>query len=322
MRNEILRPIAGGSPEQEQLSREQLTALTETVLNEYGVRSVAILHDMVRRGEGRQVLGSVPGRPEDEQLQIDTAGENILVNIARSHNNFPYNIMGEHNHYTPMHQIWEIFRNRPHVALPIDSFDNSSQYKRGLDTPPYTAVGAYHSDKQPIGSIVGSIKEKILYIGLGGKVFMKDLDTEEVKEMRKSERTTIKDNNATIATYLGSNEYSILFFDHFRKLIEDMPPKGLLYAGGGAYIYALLAKGSVDAYVMFHEPRTEIDPGLPLALMAGCTAVSVNPDGSSEEYQFDEGRRHDDSVPLFIAACTPELRDEIIKYYVEGQKAA
>lgn len=306
----------------EGLSREELFTRTNGVLVAYAERSMPILYGMVRRGEGRQVLGGVPGRPEDEQLAIDAMGENMLVNVAREAD-LPYNIMGEHNHYTPLGQLEEEFRGRPHVVLPIDAFDNTSQYKRGLDTPPYTVVGAYHSsDGEPIGAIVGDIKNKIVYFTSGKGVFTRDLENGVTTEIFKSTRTSLKDDNATLATYLGSNEYSLPFFNTFRKLVEEMPPKAVLYPGGGAYIYALLASGAVDAYVMFDEPRTEIDPGLPLALTAGCTAVSVNPDGSFEEYRFNERRTHSDEVPLFIAAATPEVRDEIIRYYMASQSAS
>ncbi|MDO8460938.1 MAG: inositol monophosphatase family protein [bacterium] len=298
------------------LSTNELVERTHRVLTLYAHRSVEVLGEMVRKGQGRQVLGSVPQRPEDEQLGIDAIGENILGRVVEEEN-LPCFIVGEHNKYRYVNASEET----PHVILPTDPFDNSSQYKRGLDTPPYSVTGAYHSDGEPIGAVISDIKDQKVYVAGKEKTYVIDLKTGETTSIARSRRTTILENNATLATYLGSNEYSLSFFDHFRKLIEDMPPKTVLYAGGGAYIYGLLASGAVDAYVMLREPRTEIDPGLPLALAAGCTAVSVNPDGTFEEYRFDY-RRHDESVPLFIAACTPEVRDEIIRYYVEGQKAA
>jgi len=68
--------------------------------------------------------------------------------------------------------------------------------------------------------------------------------------------------------------------------------------------------------VMFDEPRSEIDPGFPMAKKAGCSIVSVNSDGSYRDYQFIPGKQHD-KVDLFIAAATPELRDQLINYYVK-----
>lgn len=298
-------------------TKERLITVTNELLSTYAETSIDRLHTMVRRGLGREVLGSVPNRPEDEQLWIDTAGENILSNLVRDAR-LPSLILGEHNNY----KHFNTDNGSPYVVFPIDSFDNTSQYKRGLDTPPYTVVGAFFPDGEPIGGIVGNIKDKLVYVASRGQTIVHDLETGEISRIRRSERKTIKDDGFTLATYLGSNQYAMDFFRHFGHMVADMPPKAVLYPGGGAYIYGLLATGAVDAYVMFNEPRTEIDPGLPLALAAGCTVVSVDPEsGSWENYKFDESR-HDESVPLFIAACTPELRDEIIDYYVEGKKVA
>jgi len=296
----------------EPLSRAELVAKTNSVLEAYGPRSIDVLRRMVRGGEGRHVLGSVMNRPEDEELQIDATGERILSLLVDEHR-LPVLFLGEHNRYQYLNRTGD----EPYVVLPNDPFDNSSQYKRGLDTPPYTVLGAYHPDGEPIGAVVGDIKDRKVYLAIGGQTYVRDLETEETKPIAKSERKTVLDDNATVATYLGSNRYSVPFFDRFKSMIEAMPPKAVLYGGGGAYIYALLATGAVDAYVMFDEPRTEIDPGLPLAVVAKCTVVSVNPDGSFEDYRFDPNR-HNGNVPFFIAACTPEIRDEIIGYYLKG----
>ena len=67
---------------------------------------------------------------------------------------------------------------------------------------------------------------------------------------------------------------------------------------------------------MFDEPRSEIDPGFPIAKKAGCSIVSVDSDGNYKDYEFIPGRQHD-KVDLLIAAATPELRDALIKHYVK-----
>ncbi len=151
-------------------------------------------------------------------------------------------------------------------------------------------------------------------------------EPERIK-ISKSDRITLKDRESTLASFVGENEYSLEFFADFKALIKDMHRKGYLYPGGGAFIYGLLASGAVDAYVMRNEPLSEIIPGLPLALTAGCTVVSVNEDGSYQEFKFDPNALKENHklysegvVPLFIAAATPEIRDEIIKSYVEGKK--
>jgi len=67
---------------------------------------------------------------------------------------------------------------------------------------------------------------------------------------------------------------------------------------------------------MFDEPRSEIDPGFPIAKAAGCSVVSVDSDGRYEDYRFIPGKQHD-KVDLLIAASTNEIRDALIKEYVK-----
>ncbi|MDP3726920.1 MAG: inositol monophosphatase family protein [bacterium] len=296
----------------EPLSRNELEERANSVLALFAQKSVKILGDMIREGQGRHVLGSVPERLEDEQLGIDAIGENILGRAVEKLG-LPCLILGEHNQFRYVNASGET----PHVILPTDPFDNSSEYKRGLDTPPYAVTGAYHSDGKPIGAVVADLRNEMVYVTVKGQTHRIDLRTGEKEPIKKSERTTLLDDNATLATYLGSNQYSVGFWEIFSGMIKAMPPKAKLYAGGGAFIYAPLAAGAVDAYVMFKEPRTEIDPGLPLALAAGCTIVSVNPDGTFEDYKFDPDLHGHGKIDLLVAACTPEVRDEIIRYYLQ-----
>lgn len=292
-------------------TRENLVNSTNRVLALYAERAMPTLREMVRSGQGKQVLGSVPNRPTDEQLGVDAIGENVLVNIVREQG-LSAQILGEHVPY-------DYKRDNNYVTFAIDPFDNTSQYKLGLDTPPYTVTGAYYSNGEPIGAIVGDIKDSKVYLAINGETYIRDLETGRTEPIRKSERKSLKEDGAVLATYLGEKEYSLPFFENFKSLIENMSDRGRLYAGGGAYIYALLASGAVDAYVMVDEPRTEIDPGAPIALAAGCGLWSVNEDGTFEEYKF-EPEKYGENVPLFIAAATSEVRDEIISNYLSSKK--
>ena len=311
-----------GRPGSEQEpTREQLVGEAGKVLLSYAQKAIPLLRDMVRKGEGKQVLGSVPGRLEDEQLSIDADGEHILTNVIREEKVSPAFVFGEHNDYP-------LGNGESRLFFTIDSFDNTSQYKRGLDTPPYTVVGAYDKDGNRLGAVIGDIKDRKAYVNINGENFLWDLESGERKKITKSERTTTTDAQITIATYLGSNEYSKEFLRFFGPMIEGMAPKGVLYGGGGSYIYGLMAAGAVDAYVMFNEPYSEIFTGLPIALAAGCTAVSVNLEtGQIEELKFEPEKikanpeiYKNGTVPLYIAAATPEIRDEIIRYYMEGKR--
>ncbi|MCL4419033.1 hypothetical protein M1146_02930 [Patescibacteria group bacterium] len=305
----------------EPLSPKEIRAKTRRIFIDYALKSSHILNPMVRDGQGRASLGSVPGRPNDEQLAIDAIGENILTSLIRDHG-LPALVLGEHNTY-------DFSDGKPEVIFPIDAFDNTSEYKRGLDTPVYSVIGAYNPDGSPIGAVIVDIREQKAFASVRKENYILDVSSPNMpSHMEKMEPTptrgSIKDDGLTIATYLGSNEYSLKFFNFFGRMVKDMPEKARIYANGGSFIYAFLATGAVDAYVMFDEPHSEIVTGLPIALAAGCTAVSVNPDGSHQEYKFDpEFADHPErythgTVPLFIAARTPKIRNEIIEYYARA----
>jgi|WetSurMetagenome_2_1015567.scaffolds.fasta_scaffold03406_9 fructose-1,6-bisphosphatase/inositol monophosphatase family enzyme len=379
------------------LSKDELNARATKVLLLYAERAIYPLYDKVRRGEGKQILSTTEeGRPGEELLDIDQTGENVLKSAIREAK-LPAILISENS--PEPHVFGNGDSGNEKVYVFADPFDNTSQYKRGLDTPPYTVVSIWDKDGNPIGAVVGDIKDRKAYISIGKETFIIDikerisekekyadkkvallenqrgllenminlstqinlgnknvteeqlakangdyayskeafskLEQDSVKAqgeehkrvtITKSDRTTLKDRNSTLATFVGEKEYSAKFFKYFGKLVNDMHPKGLLYTGGGAYIYGLLASGSVDAYVMFDEPVSEIIPGLPLALAAGCTVVSVNEDGTHNDFKFDPNALREDhklysegSVHLFIAAATPGVRDEIITAYVKAK---
>ena len=70
---------------------------------------------------------------------------------------------------------------------------------------------------------------------------------------------------------------------------------------------------------MFDEPRSEIDPGYPIAKRAGCEVLIVDSDGNWRDYEFLPGCQHD-KVPLLLAVNGERLRNQIIAYYVKKYK--
>jgi len=306
----------------EPLSPSEVRKRTRGIFSDYADKANEILHPMVEKGEGKNVLASVPGRPDDEQYQIDAMGEAILIGFVRDAQ-LPALVFGEHN-------IYDQSDGKPQVIFTIDSFDNSSEFSMGLPTPVYSVLGAYNSDGSPIGAVVLDIREEKAYVSIRKTNGVTDLSligrhTKEIEPLPLI--NSIRDDRITIATYLGSNEYNLKFFDNFRNLVEDMPRKGRVFGNGGSHIYAFMATGAVDAYIMFDELHSEILPGLPLALAAGCVASSIDLEtGEVSEYRFNpefitnpEGYTHG-TVDLFIAARSPQLRDEIVQYYLSGRK--
>jgi hypothetical protein len=308
----------------ELLSREELIARAGRVSLLYAERVIPKLYSKIINGEGRQaVISDQEGRPGEELIELDQDGETILKSVIREIV-LPTVLMSEN---TPEPTV---FGNGSTDKLNTyqDPLDNSSPTKRGLDTIPYSVKGDYDNEGNPVGSSIADLVKKIAYINIGKENFLYNIETKEKKTLHKSERTTLKHRASTLATFLGEKEYSEKFFNYFGKFVHspDRERKAYLYDGGGAFIYGLLASGAVDAYVMFDEPVSEIIPGLPLALAAGCTVVSVNEDGTYQQFKFDPKAMRENhklyaegTVPLLIAAATPEIRDELISAYVKAK---
>lgn len=296
-----------------ELSRREISQKTLSVLTAYGEKSLARLRPMVRGGAGKEEMGTVRYRPEEAQHGIDLMGEGLLASIVREEG-LPAIIIGENNTNTPIEGV------KPVVHMPIDPLDNTSPYVRGLDTPPYSVVGAFDVNRSHVGGVIVDIGGNRIYRATANKVTVKDVETGDVKDLARSQRTDITEEKITIASFVGEREYSLPFFDKFRPMLESMHRKGMLYPGGGAFIYALLASGALDAYVMMEEPRSEIDPGLPFLLAAGGRADSVDPEtGKTTPYRFDPNLTASESVPLFVAYSQPKIRDSIIELYLQGK---
>jgi len=258
------------------------------------------------RGEGRQILGEVINRPEDIDIGIDKVGEEILVKLLKKYD------IGATIFSEP--EARDI-KNGDHLYGSIDPFDGSVLFLRGFEHNWYTALSFYDKDRKPICTGISDILNRKFYISNSGENYILDMNSNQKKKIYPSKREKLT-QPVVLASYLMSSQYSSKFLDIFGDLIKGLHPKGLLYPQGGSFIYAFLASGLVDAYIMFNEPRSEVDPGFPIAKAAGCSVVSVDSDGDYQDYEFIPGKQHD-KIDLLIAANTPHLRDELIKYYVK-----
>lgn len=278
----------------------------KNLLIEYLTETTKEVKKRADKGEGRQVLGEVINRPEDIEIGIDRVGEEILEGLLRKHK-VRATIFSEPEDRD--------IKNGDHLYGSIDPFDGSALFLKGFEHNWYTTLSFYDKERNPIATGIADILNEKFYITDKDGNYLLNMKTGRRKKVSPSSRKKLTEP-IVLASYLMKSIYSQKFLDIFGDLIKGMHVKGLVYPQGGSFIYAYLASGLVDAYVMFDEPRSEIDPGFPMAKRAGCTIVSVNSDGSYEDYQFFPGRQHD-KVDLLIAAATPELRDELIKYYVK-----
>ena len=276
------------------------------LLIEYLTETTKEVRKKAAKGDGRQILGEVINRPEDIEIGIDRVGEEILEQLLKK-----YNIKATVFSEPEARDI----KNGNHLYGAIDPFDGSALFLRGFEHNWYTALSFYDKKRNPIATGIADILNEKFYVMNSGQNYLLDMKTGEKRKIKPAARKKLTEP-VVLASYLMKSLYSEKFLDIFGDLIKNLHPKGLLYPQGGSFIYAYLASGLVDAYVMFNEPRSEIDPGFPIAKTAGCSVVSVNSDGSYKDYEFLPGRQHD-KVGLLIAATTPELRDELIKQYVK-----
>lgn len=280
----------------------------ENLLIEYLTKTTKEVREMAAAGKGREILGEVINRPEDIEIGIDRVGEDVLEKIIKE-NKIKATIFSE-----PDGRDIEN-GDDPEIYGSIDPFDGSVLYLRGFEHNWYTVLSFFNKNRNPICcGIADILNEKIYLTGLDGN-YLLDMKTGQKKNIFPSKRKTLKEP-IVLASYLMSSQYSSKFLDIFGDLIKNLHAKALLYPQGGSFIYAYLATGLIDAYVMFDEPRSEIDPGFAIALAAGCQVISVDSDGKYKDYEFIPGKQHD-KVDLLIAVNSPEIRDELINHYVK-----
>ncbi len=278
----------------------------KNLLVEYLVETTREVKKIAAQGKGRQVLGETINRPEDLEIGIDRTGEEILEKLLKKHG-IKATIFSEPEDRD--------IKNGGEIYGSVDPFDGSMLYLRGFEHNWYTALSFFDKKRNPLCCGIADIINEKYYITEGNGNYLVSMDGEKKKKIEPATRKKLTEP-IVLASYIMSSQYSPKFLDIFGDLVRNMHPKGLFYPHGGSYIYSFLASGLIDAYVMFNEPRSEIDPGFPIAKNAGCQIVSVDSDGNYQDYQFIPGGQHG-KVDLLIATSTPQLRDQLIKHYVK-----
>ncbi|MDO8639332.1 MAG: inositol monophosphatase family protein, partial [bacterium] len=202
----------------------------------------------------------------------------------------------------------------PEIYGSIDPFDGSVLFLRGFEHNWYIALSFFDIARNPIVCGIADILNEKLYITENSGNYMFDIKKGKKIPIFPSERKTIAEP-VVLASYMMSSQYSAKFLDIFGDFIRGLHPKALLYPQGGSFIYAFLASGLVDAYIMFNEPRSEIDPGFYIAKKAGFQILSVDAQGNYKDYEFLPGKQHD-KVDFLVAVLSPQIRDVIINHYL------
>lgn len=292
-------------PDQERSQREFAGQIAMEYLNE----TVPILKDMVKNGLGKSLAKGemLPSRIEDDVfIDIDVVGEGILHNIVTQYPSKKISVFGESSQ--------NVNEGADYIVV-ADTFDNTKQFKAGLDTTPYTALSIYDREKRPLAAGIANLHNGMSTLAIDGKVYEFDFSAEQGIQPPKlvvpSERRALNNKKLVVATYLGSNKYSLPAMDLFGNVYKNMHKQGILYAGGGAFVYGPIAQGLIDAYFMPGEPNSETAAGAAMLQIAGGIVVVVEKDMSVRHWEF-EPERFGGTENILIAAGNTHIADKII----------
>ena len=284
--------------------------ILQRATEEYFRRIVATVSELARHGQGVEDLGPVPGRPgsEDRELGIDRVCLDRFEEIFQK-TGLRMDVYSEHG----IRQIGSIGDELIYL-VGCDPFDGSGLFLRGLPAAWWSVLTIYGSDDLvPLGGGAVDLLRKEIYLIRNSQVTLLSLEDERRIEIFPSRKTSI-DDSTVIAAYMIDPSYLLdwtLKTGLFLNNLVHKYPRARLWPNGGSCIYAWLARGLVHAYLMFDEPRSEIDPGLGLAWASGYQVFEVQPNGTLEQYRFIPSR-YQERVPILLAACTRELAENIV----------
>ena len=259
--------------------------------------------EQARQGLGREVVGAVPGRPESEDVEIgiDSRCDRILLE-SLSDAGVAVQVYSEHGADL-------VGSGEPEYIVVVDPFDGSGLYRRGIPAEWWSVASYFDAGGNPLGAAAVDILRGELYVAGEDGVTVGSLDG-EFREMATPSDKKSLDSDVTLSAYLMQPSYITEWTARTKAMMARYP--GLrVWPNGGACIYPWLARGRVDAYLMFDEPRSEVDPGLGFAARSGLVLIEGSRDGNLNEYRFSPQDRTGRSA-LFVAACTAELAQEIV----------
>ena len=259
--------------------------------------------DQARQGLGRDVVGAVPGRPESEDVEIgiDSLCDEILLECLSA--------AGVTAQVYSEHGADVVGIGEPEYIVAVDPFDGSGLYRRGIPAEWWSVASYFDADGTPLGGAAVDILRGELYAAQEGGVTVGPVGGGTRERVSPSDRRSL-DSGVTLSAYLMQPSYITEWTARTREMMARYP--GLrVWPNGGACIYPWLARGRVDAYLMFDEPRSEVDPGLGFAARSGLALFETGRDGSLEAYRFSSEDRAGRSA-LFVAACTTELAHRVV----------
>ena len=276
--------------------------------------------DADRSDRGRHVLGGVPGRGEDEDVEVGidqdayrmfgVEGGGVLAEVRQKYPDSPE--LERVRVYTEHHPGgWG--SDDPLLRIDLDPIDGSDEYLRRIRNSVYSAVSIRDATtRSPMAAGMLDIYSNVAYLGRpGAGATTRFLDTWQELDALPLPHTSMSQDGVVIAAYFGRARYLLPWVEAFRDAASRPEHAGITWHGkGGSFVYALIAAGVFSAYAMPNEPVSEVLPGLAFAEMAGFPVLVREDDGSWVPFDI---RNHGllDRVPFLVAACTDQLASEI-----------
>lgn len=289
---------------------------TRRILIEHALSIAPDLGGMVERGEGREIIGTVEGR-EDEDLEV------LIDKMAQEKTEESFRVLGEKYGMSffvfSEHHNFMVGQGEPEFFAALDPTENSDEYAKGNDTPLYHVTGFWGRDGNPLGAVCIDLSTKSIFINLDGKNFELKQKTGELIPFSPTPRVeSISDRNFIWASYVGKSKYHKFVHDNLQTLDEHRNKHSSFHGKGGSHIYARAARNGT-MYVMGIEPVSELAPGAAFTISENFTIVSVGSDGTREPFKFDPMYYYQnpdayktDRIPLLVVAPTSALANEVI----------
>src|SRR3989338_10614763 len=141
------------------------------ILLEYLTQSVKGVRAMSKAGEGKEVLGGIPGRPEDLELRVDRVGEEIIQELLLK-NGVQAEVFSESENGSI-----KIGKGEAELSVSIDPFDNTILYFTGFRHAWYTAITFYDKKRKPLCAGMADILDGKAWIFDGTDTFLLDMKT-------------------------------------------------------------------------------------------------------------------------------------------------
>ena len=184
------------------------------ILLGYLTQTVKAVRAMSKAGEGKEILGGIPGRPEDLEIRVDRVGDEIIKKLLLK-NGVKAEIFSESENGSI-----KTGKGKADLYVSIDPFDNTILFFTGFRHTWYTVLSFFDRERNFLCGGIGDILNEKAHISDGKTTFVLGLHDGTKIPVSPSSRKTLQEP-LVLASYIMSSQYSLKFFDVFPVETED-----------------------------------------------------------------------------------------------------